>query len=106
MRGMLLRRIRVRCRRLRVFGIGKGSCGGISWSGSVCRQGVSLLVAEFGSDEEETGFENAETGGYWDGVEVLDFECFDFFVFVFNGHLEEIAVFTLEEEEECTLARD
>lgn len=61
------------------------------------------MIAEFGSDEEETGFENAEGGGDGDGVEVFDFEGLNFFVLVLDGDFVQISLFALEEEEEVAL---
>lgn len=53
---------------------------------------VEVLVAEFGGDEEETRFEDAEGGGERDGVEVFDFERENLFSRVFDRDLVEISL--------------
>lgn len=67
------------------------------------RMSANALISELGGDEQESRFENAQTRGDRNGIEILDAHVFDLFVFVLNGHLEQVTVFALEEEEERSL---
>jgi hypothetical protein len=59
------------------------------------RKGVHILVAKFTCDKKETRFQDTQTRSNGYGIEVLDPQCFYFFVFMFNGNLVEITIFTL-----------
>jgi len=54
-----------------------------------------ILVAKFACNKKETGFQNTQTGSNGYGVEILDPQCFYFLVFMFNGNLVQVTVFTL-----------
>ena len=90
------------CRHRRAFGIDKGNFNAMR---NALQQNtlVHSLVAEFRSDEEKTRLQDAETRRHGHSIEILDSESGDVLVFMFNGDLEKISIFTLQEEEESAL---
>lgn len=64
------------------------------------------LIPELGCNEQKAGFKNTQAARDRDGIEILDIQRTHFLVGVVEADLVQVADFTLQQKEECTLSRN
>lgn len=64
---------------------------------------INSLITKLGCDEKETRFKNTKSASHGYSVEILDFQCLNFVFFMVYRDFEQVAIFTLKEEEKSAL---